>query len=393
MAHLLLLAGAAAVAAGLLLFLPPWPGPRFPRAEPSGRIDERTVMFSRAELRPGTDRYDAYYADHPDHRPGDDRFRRLPGLLRPGSAHHDPLAFPAGDASFAAIEPLHEIVDGEPACRRTAAAPERLVRFLKEWARHLGAADVGVTRLRPEHVYSTGGRRDRYGKTLHHDLPLAVAFTVEMDRRMVAAAPRAPTVMESAGQYHRAAGIAVQLALWIRGLGYRARAHIDGDYLVVCPLVARDAGLGEIGRLGLLMTPAQGPRVRIGVVTTDLPLPVDVPTHDPSVLDFCTRCAKCADACPSAAIPRGPRAPVDGVPRWRIDQQACYTFWCSAGTDCARCLAVCPYSHPDNLLHRLVRSGVRRSAPFRRLALWGDDLVYGRKPPPAAIPGWMRARG
>ena len=47
----------------------------------------------------------------------------------------------------------------------------------------------------------------------------------------------------------------VQLAAAIRDLGYPARAHIDGNYRVIAPLVARDAGLGEIGRMGLLMTP------------------------------------------------------------------------------------------------------------------------------------------
>ncbi|MFQ6103859.1 MAG: hypothetical protein ACE5OP_06150 [Candidatus Glassbacteria bacterium] len=54
--------------------------------------------------------------------------------------------------------------------------------------------------------------------------------------------------------------------LHIRNLGYPARTHIDGNYRVVCPLVARDAGIGEIGRMGLLMTPRLGPRVRIAVV-------------------------------------------------------------------------------------------------------------------------------
>ena len=360
-----------------------------PRSEPRGRLDERTTMFSRAELVPGSERFTAYYADHPGHRAGDDAWRRAPGLLRPGTRYWHPLAFPAAEASFAAIEPLHAVVDGAPASRRREVDPAAAARFLKGWLRHLGAVDVGVTRLRPEHVYAVGGRRERYGQRLVHDLPRAIAFTVEMDHAMVAAAPQASTVMESALQYHRAAGLAVQAALWIRSLGYRARAHIDGDYLVVCPLVARDAGLGEIGRMGLLMTPRLGPRVRLGVVTTDLPLPVDAPTHDPSVLDFCAICRKCADACPAGAIPAGPRAPVDGVPRWRIDQQACYAFWCRAGTDCARCVAVCPYSHPDTWWHRLVRAGVRRSHLLRRLALWGDDLVYGRRPRVRRPPGWL----
>ena len=72
---------------------------------------------------------------------------------------------------------------------------------------------------------------------------------------MVSAAPSASIVMESGQQYLGSGIIALQVAAFIRNLGFEARAHIDGNYEVVCPLVARDAGLGEIGRMGLLMTP------------------------------------------------------------------------------------------------------------------------------------------
>ena len=44
----------------------------------------------------------------------------------------------------------------------------------------------------------------------------------------------------------RAGQIAVQLAAFCRELGYPARAHIDANYQVIAPLVARDAGLGAI---------------------------------------------------------------------------------------------------------------------------------------------------
>ncbi len=77
--------------------------------------------------------------------------------------------------------------------------------------------------------------------------------------------------MESAHQYVEAARTAIQLAAFIRNLGYDARAHIDGNYQVIAPLVARDAGLGEIGRMSLLITPKHGPRVRLAVVTTNMP--------------------------------------------------------------------------------------------------------------------------
>jgi len=194
---------------------------------------------------------------------------------------------------------------------------------------------------------------------------------------MMKSAPAAPTILESARQYLNVAIMAIQLAEFIRDLGYPARAHIDANYKLICPLVARDAGLGEIGRLGLLMTPEIGPRVRIAVVTTDMPLKPDKSNPDPTVIDYCRSCRKCAEICPVQAIPYGPEKLIDGVRRWQINSESCYTFWCIAGTDCGKCVIVCPYSHPDYWIHRLVRFGVKNSLVFRRIAMKLDDLFYG----------------
>lgn len=268
--------------------------------------------------------------------------------------------------------------------------PHAMTRFLKGWLLKLGAHSVGVTALHDYHIYSHVGRGSAYGERVELDHPFALALTVEMDREMVDPAPGSPTVMESARQYLSSGVMAIQTATLIRRLGFDARAHVDGNYRVICPLVARDAGLGELGRMGLLMTPRLGPRVRIAVITTDLPLVPDVAAPDGTVVDFCLRCKKCAECCPSRALPFGdPEEDDRGVRRWKIDAEACFTLWTRLGTDCARCMAVCPYSHPDNLFHNAVRWGIRRSGYFRRGAVVMDDWIYGRRPPPKPLPEWM----
>lgn len=357
-------------------------------------VDERDIMFSRALLVPGTERFEAYYGARPENKAKDDLFRKEAGLLAPGSAHYHPLGFAAADAAFWTVERLRPFVEGEgegeggPSGEAQEGAA--LTRFLKTWALKLGAHSVGVTPLRDYHLYTHVGRGPDYGKAVELDHTFALALTVEMDREMVDGAPRSPTVMESARQYLSSGVMAVQLADTIRRLGYRARAHIDGNYRVICPLVAKDAGLGEIGRMGLLMTPKLGPRVRIAVVTTDLALVPDAVVRDLTTIDFCVRCRKCADACPSRALPFGdPEEDEREIFRWKIDAEACFTLWAKLGTDCARCMAVCPYSHPDTLLHNLVRWGIRKSALFRQGAVWLDDLVYGRRPVPKPLPAWM----
>ena len=239
--------------------------------------------------------------------------------------------------------------------------------FLKLWARKLGAVSVGITELKEYHLYKIIGRGERYGEAVTLDHRYALALTVEMKKELLDHAPFGPTVMESAQQYLNSGAIAVQIAEFLRHLGYSARAHIDGSYRVVCPLVARDAGLGEIGRMGLLMTPELGPRVRIAVVTTDIPLATDDRTRDLTMLDFCRRCLKCADVCPSKAISFKDRQEIDGVRRWQINSEACFTYWCTIGTDCAYCMRACPYSHPNNLMHNFVRAGLKRVGSLSRV--------------------------
>jgi len=346
---------------------------------PSHRFDERDIMFSRRRLKPGTARFEDYYRAHPEKKVLDDEWRRKPGLLNPKSRFYDPVWFSASESSFDTVEILHPYVNGVADKNRQNFDPQKITAFIKDWLLRSGAHSVGVTVLQDYHLYSHLGRQEPYGAEVLKEHRFAVAFTAEMDKETVDHAPLAPTVLESADQYLKVGVLAVKLAAFIRRSGYPARAHIDGNYRLICPLAARDAGLGEIGRMGLLITPELGPRVRIGVVTTDLPLITDSYKPDSTVIDFCSRCLKCADNCPSKAISFDDRKFEQGVLRWKINPEACFGYWSSAGTDCARCMKVCPYSHPDNLLHRTTRAVIKRNFFARYLAIKMDDVFYGRK--------------
>ena len=361
---------------------------------PQSRIDERDIMFSRNLLKAGSERFEAYYQRYPDKKGLDDKFRKRPGLMQPGALYYDPFTVAAAEASFKTVATFHSILDEEALGEEPVPADAtKMSHFLKQWATKLGAVSAGITTLQEYHLYSHIGRGERYGQPVKLNHRFALALTVEMDKYLLDRAPGGPTVMESAQQYLNSGAIAVQMAEFIRNLGYSARAHIDGSYRVICPLVARDAGLGEIGRMGILMTPELGPRVRIAVVTTDLPLISDERIRDLTLIDFCRRCLKCADVCPSKAISFAGQQEIDGVKRWQINSEACFTYWCTVGTDCAYCMRVCPYSHPNNSLHNSVRAGLKQSALFRELALKMDDFFYGRKPAPAATPTWLNPAG
>ncbi|MCD4754062.1 MAG: 4Fe-4S dicluster domain-containing protein [Anaerolineaceae bacterium] len=356
---------------------------------PEKKIDERTIMFARMRLQTGTPEYEAYYKMHPKHKAGDERIRARGWGGRNGL--HVKVMEMAAEASFAAVGSLRDVVHGEAATEKIEIPEEERTDFILNLAKHFGALNAGITRLEPYHIYSHVGRgAGEWGEEINLPHTYAIAITTEMNYENVMAAPRQPNMAETACQYANIGLTAVQLADAIRRMGYEACAHIDGNYRVLCPLVARDAGLGEIGRMGLLMTPDIGSRVRIAVVTTTMELKPHVYEPVTSVIDFCLICKKCAEICPSQSISYEDRTMVNGALRWQINQQTCYEYWTMAGTDCGRCMAVCPYSHDDHWMHGLIRKGIQHSGAFRRIALRADDVLYGRKPEPKPAPEWIR---
>jgi ferredoxin len=358
---------------------------------PTVRFDERDIVFSRKALIEGTDDYESYYQMRPENEEIDAKIRVLPGVLSEDAKEGDTILFESANASFMFTEALHKSVEGHEDDQPRNWDPESLTRYIKDFSYFLGAHSVGITDLMEPHVYSHSGRGTTpYGQALEIEHTHAIAFTVEMSYEMMGTAPKAPVVMESARQYVEAAKIALQVKFFLSRLGYRARAHIDGDYQVIAPLVARDAGLGEIGRMGLLMTPDLGPRVRIGVVTTDAPLIPDVRLDGATMIDFCTRCKKCAENCPSRSIPSDDRQMYDGAYRWKIDPVSCFRYWNVIGTDCGICMKVCPYSHPDTFFHNLFRGVISHSGPGRRIAHKLDDVFYGRHPQGRPAPDWTK---
>ncbi|HPD76647.1 MAG TPA: 4Fe-4S binding protein [Methanoregulaceae archaeon] len=63
---------------------------------------------------------------------------------------------------------------------------------------------------------------------------------------------------------------------------------------------AADAGLGEIGDNGLLLSPRYGIRLGLGAVLTDREIPAMTPARNP--VRLCTHCGLCIRACPTRAL-------------------------------------------------------------------------------------------
>ncbi|MFQ5722428.1 MAG: 4Fe-4S dicluster domain-containing protein, partial [Candidatus Aminicenantales bacterium] len=272
-------------------------------------------------------------------------------------------------------------VDGQKNSENFSLSAAENTRQIKNIVKYLGSDVCGICQLNQAYVYSHVGRGpEPYGQKIELDHKYAIVFALEMDLAMVKYAPQAPVIVETAKKYVEAARISIILADFIRCLRYPARAHIAGsNYQAMLPPLAWEAGLGELGRLGIIITRKYGPRARLGLVTTDLPLIPDKPKKW-GIQEFCQKCKKCARNCPAQAIPKGEKTEENGALKWVLKREECYRFWRKAGTDCAMCIYVCPYSKPVNLFHNFIRKMTELSAAAQSLSVWSDDFFYGRFP-------------
>jgi epoxyqueuosine reductase len=106
----------------------------------------------------------------------------------------------------------------------------------------------------------------------------------------------------------RLAKLAARLAAVAGSAGYRA---FTDSAPVLEKALARDAGLGWIGKHTNLLDRHDGSWFFLGEVFTDLPLPVDAP-----VSSHCGSCTACIDVCPTQAI-TGP---------WQLDARRCISY-------------------------------------------------------------------
>jgi reductive dehalogenase len=365
------------------------------------KFDEREQVFSRGFLPPGSEQYQRFYAEHPELEEPDSRRREMGipmGL--PGSID-TPHAGPNVAALFASLSIPHHL--GSPHAVRPEASPffggkcmalspREATDRVKGLALGLGADLVGIAEIDPLWVYSTRGHiKDdnwgRWGSDIELPHTYAITFAIEMSREMVWTAPHSPAVVESGIAYSKVAFVAAEVASFVANLGYSATANHFQHYDVLLVPVAVDAGLGEVGRLGILMTEEFGPRVRLGCVTTDLILVPDDPV-DIGVEGFCRVCKKCAHCCPSKSICFDDPREVDGVLKWKLDAETCFEYWARVGTDCCLCMRVCPWSHPRTAPHRVITESVVRNQVARPIFSYMDDLFYGKNPEPASPPKW-----
>ena len=218
--------------------------------------------------------------------------------------------------------------------------------WIKKAASFYGADLVGICEVNPRWIYSHV-YNIQTKKTTPVNIPAAFKYAIimalELDYDLIKQSPRPIAAAATGLGYSHMIEVAVKMAEFVRNLGFNA-IPMGNDTALSHPL-AVDAGLGEIGRSGMLITEKFGPRVRLCKVFTDLPLIPDRPV-DLGIQEYCEKCKICAEECPTSAIPTGEREVVRGLRKWAIDPLRCFQGWADGGVDCTHCITVCPKSTP-----------------------------------------------
>lgn len=360
----------------------------FPFPVPSYRFDQKNEMFKRRtwdpEIKPHGDRlYNTIkYQDKYGYRKLDYALRNASWNIEYGFGFGN-MRSDIGLYSWSHIaDKVKRFVETGGLVQNPARTNSNIV---KKAARFLGADLVGICKVHPNLVYS-----HEYDLINMEHRPLelpdgcyhAIVMAVEMDYTATRYSPDSISGAATGLGYSRQAIVANLVATFIRGLGYKA-VPSGNDTALSIPL-AMAAGLGELGRMGLLVTEKYGPRVRLCKVFTDLPLAPDG-FRPFGVKEFCEVCKKCAKNCPSRAITygdptmEGPSlSNFSGVLKWYINPEKCFLFWVKNWMDCNNCVRVCPFNKPQGKLHDSVRTIIRKMPLLDRPIVWIDDLLrYG----------------
>ena len=214
----------------------------------------------------------------------------------------------------------------EIACR-DAGGPdrERLATDVKRWGRELGFARIGITGTRLEEdearllAWLDDGRHGEMHYMRRHGTmrsrPRALhpgtmsVISARMDYWPSPSAPAASVLDDSTRAYisryalgrdyhkvlrKRLTALARRIQARVGEFGYRT--FVDSAPVLEKAL-ARNAGLGWIGKHTNLLCRESGSWFFLGELYTDLALPADLPATE-----HCGTCRACIDACPSAAI-------------------------------------------------------------------------------------------
>lgn len=229
-----------------------------------------------------------------------------------------------------AIDRLVEVGKVEPEPNPEPHTPEQLSRLIRAEAARLGLTAVGFAPFDPRYVYHEHASDLETGSV--------IICVLEEDYDSEQLVPSRKHERMTFECYVSQFDMTAKLAQFIHGLGYRAQPHDATGPMMYIPFAVQ-AGLGQMGFNGQLLTPGAGARVTLTAISTGAELAHDEPV-DFGIPGICGECKVCVRRCPVGAIPQAP-AVHRGVTKTKIKTERCLPVIGQAG-GCAVCVKVCP---------------------------------------------------
>ena len=221
-----------------------------------------------------------------------------------------------------------ETADMEPTAEPTG---EDVTQLIKDKARELGYLEVGLTAYDRRYEFQSKREFTKY--------PHAICLAYEQDFEPTQTIPSVDAEIVHSSTYRTQAAAGLELGNYIRSLGYHAHVIHSSD--ATGPMIPMfvEAGLGQLGACGYLLTPHAGNRNRLMMITTDAEVTYDQPI-DYGIHAFCQVCQVCVNRCPGRALMR------DKI-WWRgLEKNKLYFKRCrpvmARYLGCGVCMKVCP---------------------------------------------------
>jgi ferredoxin len=250
----------------------------------------------------------------------------LPWLFRNGWA----WIIPGMPRGLRVAERMKRVVAAQPAGRPPETDRAAITAAVRREARRVGLSAVGFTPYDPKYVFAEAAERCETGTV--------IVCVLEQDWERTQQIPSLRSELTAVRTYAELHERMCRLAEFLHARGIRARPHASGIAGINIHY-AQEAGLGQLGLNGQLLTPAAGSRCRLALMTTNADLVPDHPV-DYGVHAICDACKLCVRRCPPGAIP-AKRATHRGVTKAKIKIDRCFPTVVQA-SGCAICMKVCP---------------------------------------------------
>jgi ferredoxin len=232
------------------------------------------------------------------------------------------------------MEPIVEWVKNSGDLEATGTPTgEDVTEVIRQKARELGYGEVGFTRNDRHYVYQS--RKP----VMRNDLPHAICLALEQDYEKTQSIPSMAAEETHQGTYFRQGPRAMELTSFIRSMGYKVQ--VSGPTWHYGPMIPMfvEAGLGQLGANGQLLSPHFGSRARLQIIFTDAQVTHDQPV-DYGIHKFCQVCQVCVQRCPGRAL-MAEKVWYRGVEKNKLIFKRCRPVM-ARYLGCGICMKVCP---------------------------------------------------